>query len=113
MAMGEDAARRLGVNVGLIKPTVLVAGAAMTAVAVGSVGIIGFLGLVAPHISRRLVGVDWRWSLFGSAFVGMTLLLLSDVAAQRIVPGAELPVGVITALVGAPFLLVLLRRSAE
>jgi iron complex transport system permease protein len=83
----------------------------MTAAAVGSTGIIGFLGLVAPHISRRLLGVDWRWSLPGSAILGAGLLLAADIVAQRALPNTELPVGVVTALLGAPFLLVLLRRK--
>lgn len=113
LAMGEEAARRLGVNTRVLVPTVLAVGTAMTAVTVGSVGIIGFLGLVAPHIARRIVGVDWRWSLLASALCGMALLVLSDIAAQRLIPGAELQLGIITALLGAPFLLVLLRRSPE
>lgn len=113
LASGEDAAKRLGVDVARLKPTVLGVGAAMTAVTVGSMGIIGFLGLVAPHISRRLLGVDWRTSLLGSMLVGMGLLLLADIVAQRAMPGAELPVGVVTALLGAPFLLLLLRKEAE
>lgn len=108
-ATGEESAARLGVNVGRLKPLVLVVGTAMTAVTVGSVGIIGFLGLVAPHISRRLVGVDWRWSLTGSALVGAVLLLAADLAAQHLINGAEINVGIVTAVLGAPFLLVLMR----
>jgi iron complex transport system permease protein len=83
----------------------------MAAVTVGSVGVIGFLGLVAPHIARTLLGVDWRWSLMGAGAIGAILLLLSDVLAQRLVAGGELPVGIITAILGAPFLLVLMRRA--
>jgi iron complex transport system permease protein len=110
-AVGEETAQRLGVNTRRLRGIVLVVGTVMAAAAVGSVGVIGFLGLVAPHIARRLVGVDWRSSLVASAVCGMGLLLLSDVAAQRIVPGAELNVGVVTALIGAPFLLTLMRRQ--
>jgi iron complex transport system permease protein len=110
-AISEETAQRLGVDTSSLKSVVLVTGTAMTAVAVGSSGIIGFLGLVAPHISRRLLGVDWRWSLPGSALLGSTLLLAADIAAQRAIPNTELPVGVVTALLGAPFLLVLLRRK--
>lgn len=109
-AVSEETAQRLGVDTSALKSVVLVAGTAMTAVAVGSTGIIGFLGLVAPHISRRLVGVDWRWSLPGSALIGSALLLFADIVAQQIKPGMEIPVGVVTALLGAPFLLVLIRR---
>lgn len=110
-AVGEETAQRLGVDTRRLKPIVLVTGTAMTAAAVGSVGVVGFLGLVAPHLSRRIVGVDWRWSLVGAGLFGATLLLAADVLAQWGLPGGELPVGVITALIGAPFLLALMRRS--
>jgi iron complex transport system permease protein len=110
-AVNEETAQRLGVNTHRLKLSVLTVGTAMTAVTVGSVGIIGFLGLVAPHISRRLLGVDWRWSLVGAIFLGASLLLLADILAQRAVAYTELPVGIVTALVGAPFLLVLLKRK--
>ena len=110
-AISEETAQRLGVDTSSLKSVVLVTGTAMTAAAVGSTGIIGFLGLVAPHISRRLLGVDWRWSLPGSALLGSALLLLADIVAQRAIPNTELPVGVVTALLGAPFLLILLRRK--
>lgn len=112
-ALGEETARRLGVSTGRLKPAILVTGTAMTAIAVGTVGVIGFLGLLAPHIARRCVGVDWRISLPASGLMGMMLLCASDILAQWGVPGAEIPVGVITALLGAPFLLVLLRKQVD
>ncbi|HMS55257.1 MAG TPA: iron ABC transporter permease, partial [Fimbriimonadaceae bacterium] len=65
-AVGEEVAMRLGVSTRTLKAMVLITGTAMVAVSVGTVGVIGFLGLVAPHLSRRLVGVDWRWSMAGS-----------------------------------------------
>lgn len=110
-AVGEDTARRLGVNVRRLKPVVLITGAAMTAVTVGAVGVIGFLGLVAPHVSRRILGVDWRITMLASALVGGGLLIFADLVAQRAYPGGELPVGVVTALLGAPSLLILLRKN--
>jgi iron complex transport system permease protein len=110
-AVSEETAQRLGIDTGALKSVVLVAGTAMTAVAVGSTGIIGFLGLVAPHISRRILGVDWRWSLPGSALIGSALLLLADIVGQQLKPGTEIPVGIVTALLGAPFLLVLIRKK--
>lgn len=120
-AIGEETARRLGVNTGRLKGTVLITGTAMTAFAVGAAGIIGFLGLVAPHISRGLLGTDWRRSLAGSIVVGSGLMLVADVLTQRLIPLAtgalgfspvvDLPVGVVTALIGAPSLLILLRRA--
>jgi iron complex transport system permease protein len=120
-AVGEETARRLGVDTRRLKIVVLVTGTAMTAVAVGTTGVIAFVGLVAPHIARALVGMDWRRSLLGSVVVGAVLLLVADVLAQRVIPFAtgrlgyspvtDLPVGVVTALIGAPSLLILLRRS--
>jgi len=109
-ALGEETAMRLGVDTRKLKPLVFVTGAAMTAVAVSLVGIIGFVGLVAPHIARRLVGTDWRRSLPASTLVGGLLLLLADLLAQRLVQPLELPLGVVTAIAGAPVLLVLLRK---
>ncbi len=111
LAIGEDSAHRLGVNVKRLRGTILITGTAMVAVCVGSVGVIGFLGLAAPHIARRLVGVDWRWSLVGSMLTGSMLLMIADFIATKAAPTGDLPVGIVTALLGAPFLLVLLRRD--
>jgi iron complex transport system permease protein len=120
-AVGEETARRLGIDTRRLKTIVLVTGTAMTAAAVGATGVIPFLGLVAPHISRRLVGIDWRRSLVASILVGAVLLLFADVLTQRLIPAlsvklgyeavVDLPVGVVTALIGAPSLLILLRKA--
>lgn len=112
-ALGESTAKHLGINTNRLKLIVLITGTTMAAVCVGAVGIIGFLGLVAPHIARRLLGVDWRVTMPGALLLGPTLLLLSDMLAQRVLSGTELPVGAVTALIGAPFLLVLLRRETR
>jgi iron complex transport system permease protein len=115
-AIGDETAKRLGVDVHRLTRIVLLAGGGMTAAAVGTVGIIGFVGLAAPHIARRLVGVDWRWSLPASLAVGALLLVAADVIAQRLftflthTPGFDMPVGIVTALLGAPSLLILLRK---
>jgi iron complex transport system permease protein len=117
LALGEEEARRLGVDANRLRNVILMVGTAMTAAAVGAVGIIGFLGLVAPHIARRVIGVDWRWSLPASALVGSSILIAADLIAQRgpssllHSPGLEIPVGIVTALLGAPTLLYLLRRA--
>jgi iron complex transport system permease protein len=110
-SVGEFTSERLGVDPRRLRAVVLTVGTAMVAVAVGAVGIIGFLGLMAPHISRRLLGIDLRWSLLGSALCGSALLLASDLAAQNIHPDFELPVGAVTALIGAPALLWLLKKE--
>ncbi|MFZ4507648.1 MAG: FecCD family ABC transporter permease [Fimbriimonas sp.] len=111
-ALGESVALTLGVDTAKLIRRVLVIGTLMTAAAVGAVGILGFLGLVAPHVARRLVGVDWRDSLPASGLVGALLLLVADAVAQRGIQGVELPVGIVTALLGAPSLLILMRRAA-
>lgn len=110
-SVSADSAAALGVNPSALRWQVLIAGTAMTAVTVGTVGIIGFVGLVGPHIGRRLVGVDLRKSLPVSALVGASLVLLSDLIAQRGAFATELPIGVVTALIGAPSLLILLRQE--
>lgn len=120
-AIGEETARRLGVDTHRLKTIVLIAGAAMTALTVGAAGVIPFLGLAAPHIARSLLGIDWRRSLVGSIVVGSCLLLIADALTQRVIPTltarlgfqpvVDLPVGVVTALIGAPSLIILLRRA--
>ncbi len=116
-ALGEDTAQRLGLHTAKLMWAILLTGTAMVAASVGTVGIIGFLGLAAPHISRRLLGVDWRWSLPGSILLGSLLLVVADLIAQRGfsmatgIVGLEMPVGVVTALLGAPSLLILIRRA--
>ena len=117
LALGGEAAMRLGVDAALLTRLVLLAGGFMTAATVGAVGIVGFLGLLAPHLARRILGVDWRWSLPGSVLSGALLLVLADLVAQRALPmllhrpGAELPVGAVTSVLGAPALLLLLKRE--
>lgn len=111
LAIGDDTAQRLGVDPHRYRPAVLVIGSVMVAVTVGAIGIVGFLGLVAPHIARRLLGVDWRYSMVGAALVGAGLLCAADILAQRIVVNAEVPVGIVTAVLGAPFLIALMRRK--
>lgn len=109
-AMGESAALRLGVDAPKLRRQILLVGSAMAAAAVGTVGIIPFVGLAAPHAARRLLGPDARWNLPASALMGASLLLLADVLAQRLRPGIEIPLGAVTAFLGAPALLALLRR---
>jgi iron complex transport system permease protein len=85
--------------------------ALLTAASVSVSGIIGFVGLVVPHLARALVGPPHRALVPVCALLGALLTLLADLLARAVRPGEELPVGVITALLGAPFFLVLLRRG--
>lgn len=110
-SVSEFTSERLGVDPHRLRKWVLLSGTAMVSVAVGTVGVIGFLGLMAPHIARRIVGIDLRVSLVASAMVGSVLLLVADLLAQNLHPAIELPVGAVTALLGAPMLLYLLKKS--
>ena len=108
--LGESVARHLGIRVEHIKIMVVVLTAMAVGAAVAVSGIIGFIGLVVPHLLRLLIGPDHRYLLPGSAMLGALLLLLADLLARNIVAPAELPIGLITALVGGPFFLALLLR---
>jgi iron complex transport system permease protein len=113
-SIGEESASRLGVEVENLKWGVLLAGTAMTAAAVSAVGIVGFVGLFTPHIGRRLFGLELRRLLPASALIGAAGVTIADLIAQKAVPGQEINVGVVTALMGAPFLVALLRgRTAK
>jgi iron complex transport system permease protein len=102
LSLGEDVARGLGQRTRLVQ---VVAGLSVVLLAGGSVAVagpIGFVGLVVPHVARLLVGTDYRWLLPYAAIGGGVLLLLADVAARVVILPQELPVGVMTALVGGP-----------
>ncbi len=109
MLLGEEHALNLGVNVESVKKSVLVFSTLTTAAAVSVSGIIGFVGIIVPHIMRIFVGPDHRILLPSSGLVGAIFLIWMDTLARTIIQPTELPVGVITALLGAPFFLYLLR----
>ena len=111
-ALGEAVAARLGVDTVRLRNMILLLGTAMTAAAVGSTGIIAFVGLIAPNAARKWLGVDWRISFLGSMIAGAATLLLADAISQRILNDG-LPVGIITSVLGAPILVVLLRSRSK
>ena len=111
LQLDEDQARQLGVNVEVVKLVVLGMASLATAAAVAVSGLIGFVGLLVPHTVRLIWGPDYRRVLPLSACFGASFLILADVVARSIDGGREVPIGVITAIVGAPFFLLLLRRS--
>jgi iron complex transport system permease protein len=113
LAFGEEGAAQLGVDVERLKRTVLVAGSLLTGLAVARAGMIGFVGLVVPHLLRLAGGPDHRRLVPLAALVGAAGLVLADLVARTALAPRELPVGVVTALVGGPFFLVLLRRRAR
>jgi iron complex transport system permease protein len=102
-------AKGLGQNTLWIKVLSAVAVVLLAGGAVAVAGPIGFIGLVIPHIVRFLVGVDYRWILPYAALAGGIFLILSDVAARLVLRPTELPVGVMTALIGGPFFIYLVR----
>jgi iron complex transport system permease protein len=108
---GEALAHALGVRVAPLRRTVYVVASVATALAVTTAGAIGFVGLVVPHALRLALGNDQRVLLPASALAGGTLLLLADTAARSLLAPQQLPVGVITALVGVPAFMWLLMRS--
>lgn len=111
MALGEAPARHLGVPVQRFKNVAIIAVAASTGASVAVSGGIGFVGIVVPHLLRLLIGPDHRYLLPASALVGAILLLLADSIARQIVAPAELPIGIVTAAIGAPFFLWILLRK--
>jgi iron complex transport system permease protein len=111
MLLGEEQAHHLGVNTERLKKILLASATLMTAAAVSISGIIGFVGLIIPHIARILVGPDHRILIPSSALTGAIVLILCDTAARTVVRPMQLPVGIITALLGAPFFIYLVRRK--
>jgi iron complex transport system permease protein len=111
LRLGEDRAGSFGVNVPRLRRHALIRISLLSALAVSFVGTIGFVGLIAPHIARRLFGEDHRFYLPGSALVGGIILSLASIASKNMLPGALVPVGIVTSLIGVPFFLaVVLRR---
>lgn len=111
LQFGDDQAQQLGLNVTRAKRLLLTASSLATAAAVAFSGIIGFIGLIVPHVIRLWAGPDYKRLLPLSIVGGATALILSDVLARVLLAPQEIPVGIITALAGAPFFLWVLRRS--
>lgn len=105
MRFGEERAMALGVNTKKIKSISLILISIVTAVSVSFCGTIGFIGLSSPHIARKIVGEDQRYYLSMSALIGSVILLISSILSKTIKPGAIIPVGIISSLIGIPFLI--------
>lgn len=110
LALGGESAHHLGVRVSRLQTAGIVLAAALAALTVAACGTIGFVGLMAPHLARRLVGAPHGVSVPGSILVGVVLTVGADLAARTILAGTELPVGVITGAFGCVFFLALLQR---
>ena len=111
LAIGEETAGYLGANVERVKRVAYVLASLLTAAGVAATGVIGFVGLIVPHGVRLLVGADYRVLLPLSFLAGALFLTLADIVARTVLSPAEVPIGVITAFVGVPLFLLLLRRS--
>jgi iron complex transport system permease protein len=111
LSVGEEEARALGVRPERVRTAVVIAATMGTAAAVSVSGLIGFVGIVVPHAVRLLVGVSYRAILPLSLLVGAAFLVIADVIARTVLSGSEIPIGVVTAFVGGPFFLIVLRTS--
>lgn len=112
-SMGEDIARSLGQRTGWVKALAAAAVVVLAGSAVAVAGPVGFIGLAVPHFARGMVGNDYRWVLPYAAVLGGILLLLADIGARTVIRPEEVPVGVMTALLGAPFFIYLARRGVR
>ena len=113
LSLGEEGAAYVGVNVERDKIGILALGSLLTAAAVSISGLVGFVGLVVPHAARLSFGPDHRLLLPAAALGGGAFVVIADLIARTAMAPAEIPVGVITAIVGAPFFLYLLRRTRK
>jgi iron complex transport system permease protein len=113
LTLGEDVATGLGQRTAWVRLLSIVTVVLLAGGAVAVAGPIGFVGLVIPHVARFFVGVDYRWILPYSALLGAVLLVSADIAARLVLRPQEVPVGIMTALVGAPFFIYLARQRIK
>jgi iron complex transport system permease protein len=111
LAVGDDEARSLGIDVARVRLLLVASATLATAAAVAVAGLIGFVGIVVPHLVRLTVGSSYRVVIPLSVAVGAAFLVFADVVARTILTPAELPIGVVTAFIGAPFFALVLRTS--
>lgn len=108
--LGEERAASFGIDVGRLRLKALLRISILAALAVSFAGVIGFIGLIAPHMARSIFGEDHRFYLPGSALIGAAVLSLASIASKNLLPGIIIPVGIVTSLVGVPFFLVIVLR---
>ncbi|MEX3744200.1 FecCD family ABC transporter permease [Lysinibacillus xylanilyticus] len=110
---GDDVAKSLGQNVGLLKVVMGVLIIILAGGSVAIVGSVGFIGLIVPHMAKGLVGMDYRWMIPYGSLLGAALLLAADVVARFVIAPQEVPIGVMTALIGGPFFIYLARKGVS
>ena len=113
LQLGEIEAQRLGVNLKKLRLNIIFSSAAIVGISVSLSGMIGFVGLVIPHLVRLLGGVNHSYLLIASAIAGSSLMIIADLIARTFVQPAELPVGLITSAIGSPFFLYLIISSKK
>lgn len=113
MGLGEEMAKGLGIKISWIKLISTFVVLILTGAAVSIAGTVGFIGLIIPHISKKVMGMDYRWVIPSSAVFGAGLLVLADIVARTINQPYETPVGALTALIGVPFFLFLARKEGR
>jgi len=113
LQLGDEMAKSLGVNVSVTRVLLSAVSAFLAAATVSVAGMIGFVGLVVPHISRILVGSDYKQMLPTSMLMGAVVLLAADTLGRTVVPGMEIPVGIVMSVIGGPFFLYLLRKRGK
>jgi iron complex transport system permease protein len=111
LSMGEDVAKGLGLNTALLKIIIGIVVILLSGGAVAVAGPIGFIGIVVPHLTRSIVGIDHRWVIPFSGLLGGVLLLVADIASRYILMPQEVPVGVMTAIIGTPFFIYIARKG--
>jgi iron complex transport system permease protein len=112
MTIGDETASTLGIPVAKFRLSVFVVGALVTGVMVAFSGIIGFIGLMVPHIARMMVGGNYAKMLPASALLGAVFLLWADIAARTIMAPEDMPIGIVTGMIGGVFFIWLLRRQS-
>ncbi|GGA38392.1 FecCD family ABC transporter permease [Psychrobacillus lasiicapitis] len=110
-SMGEDVAKGLGLNTGFLKIMVAIIVVLLAGGSVAIAGPIGFIGIVIPHVTRSIVGIDHRWLIPFAGILGAILLLVADIMARYIIMPQEVPVGVMTAIIGTPFFIYIARKG--
>ncbi|MGL4797688.1 MAG: FecCD family ABC transporter permease, partial [Paraclostridium sp.] len=111
LLLGDDSAIILGINVRLVKAIILILSTLLTSALVAITGAIGFIGLVVPHVCRTISGSDHKKLIISASLIGAIFLIVSDVVARGLFPPIEIPIGIITSLVGGPFFLYLISKK--